>query len=295
MSERGAYCRKCGYCLRGVEAERCPECGRSFMPSDPTTYAQRRPRSRRRRRVIAWFAATVVMTAVGFGAWNAYRQRTYLLVTERCAYCGATHSYRVLELHGTMLPFFTDEVAIYESELTKFLERDITTCAHSWRPRYTWRVDRLRVRIGGALGGAWAMLGVAEEELAAEPLLALKRHLPDLPTMIERDVLQCDEPIFAAYRLVGLGTYFQAQRFHDSQLSDLSIRYHARNISSSWELIAQVEGEWLGSGDPPPSIWDVAHLVQRERARRLRAGQGQSRIDVGNQRLLEMPNDESED
>lgn len=33
-----AGCAACGYFLRGLEAPRCPECGREFDPSDPTTY-----------------------------------------------------------------------------------------------------------------------------------------------------------------------------------------------------------------------------------------------------------------
>ncbi len=33
-----AYCRSCGYLLRGLEAPFCPECGTSFDPGDPTTY-----------------------------------------------------------------------------------------------------------------------------------------------------------------------------------------------------------------------------------------------------------------
>ena len=33
-----AYCRSCGYLLRGLEAPFCPECGASFDPGDPTTY-----------------------------------------------------------------------------------------------------------------------------------------------------------------------------------------------------------------------------------------------------------------
>lgn len=31
------YCWECGYALRGLETPRCPECGRSFDPTDPTT------------------------------------------------------------------------------------------------------------------------------------------------------------------------------------------------------------------------------------------------------------------
>jgi hypothetical protein len=32
------YCRKCRYCLRGLDSHRCPECGQPFDPNDPTTF-----------------------------------------------------------------------------------------------------------------------------------------------------------------------------------------------------------------------------------------------------------------
>lgn len=35
----GLYCLKCGYRLQGLSAPRCPECGTSFDPRDPTTFS----------------------------------------------------------------------------------------------------------------------------------------------------------------------------------------------------------------------------------------------------------------
>jgi hypothetical protein len=32
------YCRGCRYPLRGLDKPRCPECGQSFDPNDPTTF-----------------------------------------------------------------------------------------------------------------------------------------------------------------------------------------------------------------------------------------------------------------
>jgi len=32
------YCKGCRYDLRGLEADRCPECGREFDPADARTY-----------------------------------------------------------------------------------------------------------------------------------------------------------------------------------------------------------------------------------------------------------------
>ena len=39
------YCLNCSYNLRGLSEARCPECGRRFRPSAPSTYSLR-PRSR---------------------------------------------------------------------------------------------------------------------------------------------------------------------------------------------------------------------------------------------------------
>jgi hypothetical protein len=38
--ETGMYCLGCRYNLRGLPENRCPECGRSFDPSRPTTFAR---------------------------------------------------------------------------------------------------------------------------------------------------------------------------------------------------------------------------------------------------------------
>lgn len=37
-----AFCRKCGYQLRGLTDPRCPECGHTFDPADPRTYGRAR-------------------------------------------------------------------------------------------------------------------------------------------------------------------------------------------------------------------------------------------------------------
>jgi hypothetical protein len=38
---REMYCRACGYNLRSLREERCPECGRAFRADDPKTYFER--------------------------------------------------------------------------------------------------------------------------------------------------------------------------------------------------------------------------------------------------------------
>jgi hypothetical protein len=74
-----AYCRGCGYALRGLAAGggRCPECGRAFDLADRRTVARRPPRLRLRR--WAWRAvviALVVVTVAGAGVgwlWQDWR------------------------------------------------------------------------------------------------------------------------------------------------------------------------------------------------------------------------------
>jgi len=39
-----AYCKRCGYSLRGLEGGKCPECGREFDLSDRRSFARRPPR-----------------------------------------------------------------------------------------------------------------------------------------------------------------------------------------------------------------------------------------------------------
>ena len=41
ITEPSMYCLACRYVLDGLDASRCPECGRGFDPDDPTTFADR--------------------------------------------------------------------------------------------------------------------------------------------------------------------------------------------------------------------------------------------------------------
>jgi hypothetical protein len=43
-SDLSAYCKRCGYSLRGLEGGKCPECGREFDLSDRRSFARRPPR-----------------------------------------------------------------------------------------------------------------------------------------------------------------------------------------------------------------------------------------------------------
>jgi len=47
-------CRTCGYRLRDLEANRCPECGRSFDPRYSSTFLAERERNFPTRSVLTW-------------------------------------------------------------------------------------------------------------------------------------------------------------------------------------------------------------------------------------------------
>ncbi len=50
LYNKAMYCLGCEYELVGLVENRCPECGRGFDASDPTTFASSRPMGRRDRR-----------------------------------------------------------------------------------------------------------------------------------------------------------------------------------------------------------------------------------------------------
>ncbi|HYE18610.1 MAG TPA: HEAT repeat domain-containing protein [Tepidisphaeraceae bacterium] len=63
-----AHCWSCGYPLRGVPSDRCPECGRPFDRADRTTANFGRPMGRLGRRALAGMSAwTVGVAIVGAG------------------------------------------------------------------------------------------------------------------------------------------------------------------------------------------------------------------------------------
>jgi rRNA maturation protein Nop10 len=61
-----ARCLGCGYALRGLPDDNCPECGRAFDPADPSTYGKYRFESKWRRWAqapgIGHIAVMVVLT-----------------------------------------------------------------------------------------------------------------------------------------------------------------------------------------------------------------------------------------
>jgi hypothetical protein len=55
-----ARCLHCGYALRGLSENRCPECGRAFDPADPLTFTS--PLFRQRLRLAFWLPALLFCT-----------------------------------------------------------------------------------------------------------------------------------------------------------------------------------------------------------------------------------------
>jgi hypothetical protein len=64
------HCLNCGYDLRGLPENRCPECGRAFDPGNPATFAPAQRAVQQPWRVAGVLAtiAVVVLTVVGFFA-----------------------------------------------------------------------------------------------------------------------------------------------------------------------------------------------------------------------------------
>src|SRR5262249_37012585 len=64
----GARCIECGYALRGLPANRCPECGRVFHPGDPRTMRIGTGIPRRLRKFVSlpgrWFHRVVFAAAL---------------------------------------------------------------------------------------------------------------------------------------------------------------------------------------------------------------------------------------
>ena len=53
------FCRDCKYPIRGLERSRCPECGRPFQPSDPSTFLARRDQGQPQYIIAAVFIAAI--------------------------------------------------------------------------------------------------------------------------------------------------------------------------------------------------------------------------------------------
>ena len=86
------YCRSCQYDLAGLDAGRCPECGRPFDPADPKTFERRR---RGPQALIGFGLAFVFGIAASLGFWAALmpdyghsRHAAFLTVFGIGLFCG---------------------------------------------------------------------------------------------------------------------------------------------------------------------------------------------------------------
>lgn len=82
-----ARCLSCGYLLRGLAGNVCPECGRQFDPADPKTFDSRPPDWRRRRRIRRIVFLALLLLA-GYGLVHNSRILDGK-ITFRCNNCGA--------------------------------------------------------------------------------------------------------------------------------------------------------------------------------------------------------------
>jgi hypothetical protein len=99
------YCLSCGYDLRGLPENRCPECGRAFDPNKPTTYITRVESGRR-----YLLLASLGIIAVGLAfmvAWLADRCDTVLPFSEWWTLLGP-----LLLVAGLCLQFYVLVVSI---------------------------------------------------------------------------------------------------------------------------------------------------------------------------------------
>ncbi len=68
---RAVYCQDCSYCLAGVQSTQCPECGRSFDITDPSTVSADQTQNRTNAKALEFlhklhraFLALLVLTIV---------------------------------------------------------------------------------------------------------------------------------------------------------------------------------------------------------------------------------------
>src|SRR5262245_46940874 len=63
------HCLTCHYDLSHLTEHRCPECGRTFDPSDPSTFFSRQSRSRRKRILAILIGITYVLSFIWSFTW----------------------------------------------------------------------------------------------------------------------------------------------------------------------------------------------------------------------------------
>lgn len=114
------YCRQCDYNLHGLSEQRCPECGRTFDPSDPNTFHEKTRRQRRRRFALQVFLPPIVFLALLGSAFARDPDSEILMMAWLCSvaaaisvvlslpllYLGRRRArWRLWESMGFILPF----------------------------------------------------------------------------------------------------------------------------------------------------------------------------------------------
>jgi len=178
------FCRSCAYPLRGLEVNRCPECGGLFDPEDPATYSSKAtsPRARRYLRLAGAAAALLVLILTGASAVQSYRQETVYDVGVNYASLREATRYTIWDI-----TLYRTPGVVSETHVTRFLRADNVgpeqwayggSAWHDWRGR---EVDYYFPHpVAGFLPGV---------PIRAENLDAVADYIPAIRRMIRKDIL----------------------------------------------------------------------------------------------------------
>lgn len=192
-ASQSRYCLRCGYMLRGLMANRCPECGQAYEPDKPETF-RRTPMRRRHSRLLLCGAVGLILVALAYGAmllwfyrgWHAERPVVAAVNGPRDRV--VTRVVWPREILPIVPTRFRDwgervtELHLFEHEITPDLFEAITKCEHL----------RILDLNGGAVTGEQLSLlpqaaAIEELSLSGERLkdgdLASLRMLPRLRSL----------------------------------------------------------------------------------------------------------------
>src|SRR5215212_7179632 len=97
-----AYCRRCGYSLRGLAGGRCPECGGAFDLANRKTFARRPPRPAlwRWARRVALLVTLLALAAASVPGWYWWQWRGEQQVLDEIRRLGGDVLVRRVEAAG---------------------------------------------------------------------------------------------------------------------------------------------------------------------------------------------------
>ena len=181
-----AVCVGCGYSLRGLPDPVCPECGRTFVPSDPSTYRARPGHARKWRRV-ALISGLVLSSGLLLVMLNVMWERcATCYATELCEICGVQRKSSHYEILGHQAQ--TTSAILSNTGVSEFLSEFVDTHEHCWSPVSTrsvsWKSQRLSCAVHHS-GRARLM----ECRFSPEELRSIMETMPDLPERIQEDIL----------------------------------------------------------------------------------------------------------